>query len=83
MRALSFVSIITLALCTSCTDWRPNSAQSMNCVSGTRQASLSPVQCAPGGWPPPGTVWTHPNGDGPQVELWGPPSFGGGGGGPG
>jgi hypothetical protein len=85
MRALPLIFIVTLSLCTGCSapgDWHPNSPQTMNCVSGTRQASLTPVPCSPLAWPPPGTVFTHPNGDGPQVELWGPPS-GGGAGGPG
>ncbi len=78
MRALLLMSFVALALCAGCV--APSDfAHSGICASETQQASLKPVACAPTGWRSHGTVYTHPNGDGPQVEIWGPPSWSGGG----
>jgi hypothetical protein len=81
MRALSFASIIALGLLAGCAG--PNGLQSSlsqngNCT-GRTQASLTPIPCAPASWPPAGMVVTNPGGGGPQVELWGPPGWAGGG----
>jgi hypothetical protein len=82
MRALSLVSLIALGLCAGCTaptDSQSASVQGGRCASGSQQASMAPIACAPAGRLPAGLVYTHPNGNGPQVELWGPPSWSGGG----
>jgi hypothetical protein len=84
MRALLLLPLAALGLSAGCTTpdaWRATYAQNGLCVQPTQQVSLAPMPCARPDWPPPGTIWTHPNGDGPQVELWGPPGGSGGGGG--
>lgn len=81
MRALSLVAFVALGFCAGCAGTNgllPTSASNGACAGGSQQASLAPLPCGHGGWPR-GTVYTHPNGDGPQVEIWGPPSWSGGG----
>jgi hypothetical protein len=83
MRTLLPLSLAALSLCAGCTapdGLQATFAQAQNCVVPSTQVSLAPMPCARPTWPPPGTVFTHPNGNGPQVELWGPPAWSGGGG---
>jgi hypothetical protein len=81
MRALSFASILALGLCAGCAgpNGLPSSFSQNASCTGRTQASLAPVPCTTASWPPAGMVVTNPDGGGPQVELWGPPSWSGGG----
>jgi hypothetical protein len=75
--------LLLLGLCSCTSLQRPPSnvgSYAPNCV-GRKLADMSPrLPCSSVGGFPPGTVITNPDGNGPQVILWGPPSYGGGGG---
>jgi hypothetical protein len=82
MRTRLLLSLTTLGLSAGCATpdgLRPIVAQNGACVQPIPQVSLATMPCAQPTWPPQGTVFTHPNGDGPEVELWGPPGSSGGG----
>ena len=84
MRALSLAAFVALGFCAGCAGpngWTPTSVSNDTCSAGSQQASLSPIACSHAGWPPRGTVITNANGNGPHVEIFGPPSWSGGGGG--
>ena len=80
MRTISVVSILLLGVCAGCANTDDStSAVGQNTGSATgqsQQASLKPLAPSEPGWPPPGTVFTHPHGGGAQVEMWGPPPVG-------
>jgi hypothetical protein len=76
MRVLSLVSFVVLGLCAGCADPSgPLVTQTGSCVAPSVQVSLVPLPCQrTSGWPS-GLIVTNPGGGGPQVELWGPPSW--------
>ena len=45
------------------------------CLCSGCDAFQRPPSNVPTSWHQPGLVITHPNGDGPQVILWGPPEY--------
>jgi hypothetical protein len=81
MRVRSPSLLIALGLCTGCANPNglgPSAIQTGSCLSPSKQVSLVTLPCErTDGWPP-GIVVTNPDGGGPQVEIWGPPSWSGG-----
>ena len=72
MRVLSLFLLFAVALCAGCAN--PSvSQQSAACPPEVIASSVAPVSCGPNGWRH-GEVVTHPDGNGPHVELWGPPT---------
>jgi hypothetical protein len=72
MRVLLFPSLFALALCTGCAD--PVAVQQASgCASSAGSWDAAPVSCGPTGWQNGGVV-TNRNGNGPHVEIWGPPT---------
>jgi hypothetical protein len=79
MRAGLLASIVAVGLCAGCAApnyFQPPTAQNTSCAGSSKEASLAPVGCTTTASPPPDQVITHPNGNGPQVETWGPPYAG-------
>ncbi len=83
MPNLLLPSLFSLALCGGCAA-PTGTPQSDACPPSIIATSVVPTSCGPNGWPNGGVV-TNRYGEGPHVELWGPPApnpaIGGGGGG--
>jgi len=72
MPNLLLPSLFSLALCGGCAA-TTGTPQSDACPPSIIASSAVPTSCGPHGWPNGGVV-TDRYGDGPHVELWGPPS---------
>jgi hypothetical protein len=72
MRNLLLPSLFALALCGGCAG-TSDTRQSVACPPSVVASAAAPVSCGPHGWPDGGVV-TNRNGDGPHVDLWGPPT---------
>jgi hypothetical protein len=72
MRSLRFPAFLAVALCAGCAD-TSGMQQSASCPSSVTASAVAPVSCGPNGWPNGGVV-TNRDGNGPRVELWGPPT---------
>jgi hypothetical protein len=72
MPNLLLPSLFSLALCGGCASTSATQ-QSVGCPPGVTATNAVPTSCGPHGWQNGGVV-TNRYGDGPHVELWGPPS---------
>jgi hypothetical protein len=72
MRGMLLPPVFALALCGGCAD-TSGTQQSDACPPSVVASAAAPVSCGPHGWANGGVV-TNRYGDGPHVELWGPPS---------
>lgn len=72
MRASLLPSLAALALCAGCAG-ASGTPQSNGCPAEVVASEIAPVSCGPNGWPNGGVV-TNRGGNGPHVELWGPPT---------
>jgi hypothetical protein len=73
--------VALLGLCAGCASLQrpPSNVASLDTACVGRMLQTPDGQpCAPQDRFPPGVVITHPNGNGPQVVLWGPPDATGG-----
>jgi hypothetical protein len=72
MRILLFPAVLAVALSAGCAD--PAAVQQSNgCPSDIVATAVAPISCGPTGWRNGGVV-TNRYGNGPHVELWGPPT---------
>jgi hypothetical protein len=74
MRLILFPALAALALCTGCAA-APGTQQSASCPPSIVASAAAPVSCGANGWSNGGVV-TNRDGNGPRVELWGPPTTG-------
>ena len=70
MRTLLCPALLAIALCAGCANQSDN-PQAWACPPGT--VANAPVSCGPTGWANGGVV-TNAGGNGPHVEIFGPPS---------
>ena len=72
MRIMMFPALATIGLCAGCAA-NTASPQAYGCPQDVVASAVAPVSCGPTGWANGGVV-TNRNGNGPHVELWGPPT---------
>ncbi len=72
MRNLFVPALLAVALCAGCADTL-GPQQAAACPPSVVASSVAPVSCGPNGWANGGVV-TNRDGNGPRVELWGPPT---------
>jgi hypothetical protein len=72
MRILLLPSLLAIAFCAGCA-YPAGTQQSVACPPSVVASAAAPVSCGPNGWAN-GGVYTNPDGSGPRVELWGPPT---------
>ena len=72
VQTLIYPVLLAVVVCAGCANPSANQ-QSSACPPSAVASAYAPVSCGPTGWQTGGVV-TNAGGNGPHVELWGPPS---------
>jgi len=72
LSSVCLASLFAVGLCAGCTAISATE-QSTGCPASVTASAIAPVSCGRNGWQNGGVV-TNRNGNGPHVEVWGPPT---------